>query len=149
MDYDGTATIPAPRGAVWEPVTDPEALTACVMGAEEIERVSERHYEGVIRQSVAGISVTMEGEVKIETLQRPERLTFSAIGTDSRTNARMDADVEVTLAEDGDQTQMDYHVDIRFAGKLATLGSRILRRQINANVEAYFDNLAAYAGEEG
>ena len=61
----------------------------------------------------------------------------------------MDADIEVTLTEDGDRTQMDYHVDIQFAGKLATLGSRILRRQINANVETYFDNLAAYAGEEG
>ncbi|MFC7113761.1 CoxG family protein [Natronoarchaeum sp. GCM10025703] len=150
MEYDGTTTIPALRDAVWEPITDPEVLTACVMGAEEIERVSERRYEGVIRQSVAGITVSLAGEVQIETMVTPERLTFSAVGTDSRTNARMDADVEVVLSEAGEgETRMDYIVDVRFAGKLATLGSRILRRQIKANIETYFDNLAAYAGEDG
>lgn len=149
MEYDGTATIPAPRDAVWEPITDPQVLTQCVMGAQEIQRVSERRYEGVIQQSVAGITVSFAGEVEIETLERPERLTFSAVGSDSRTNARMDADVEVTLAETGGETTMDYAVDIQFTGKLATLGSRILRRQIKANVETYFENLAAYAGENG
>ncbi|MEF8825090.1 MAG: carbon monoxide dehydrogenase subunit G [Halapricum sp.] len=149
MEYDGTATIAAPRDAVWEPITDPEALTACVMGAEEIERVSQRHYEGVIRQSVAAVALSLEGEVRIETLDRPERLTFSAVGTDSRTNARMDADVAVTLADAGDETTMDYAVDIQFTGKLATLGSRVLRRQIQANVDTYFENLADYAGENG
>lgn len=147
MEYDGTTTIPAPREAVWEPITDPEVLTACVMGAEEIQRISERRYEGVVRQSVAGITVSLEGEVQIETLDPPERLTFSAVGTDSRTNARMDADVEVTLTTADGETQMDYAVDVRFAGKLATLGSRILRRQIKTNIETYFENLATYAGE--
>jgi carbon monoxide dehydrogenase subunit G len=149
MEYEGSETIPAPREAVWEPITDPEALTQCVMGAQEVERVSERRYEGVITQSVGGITVSIDGAVAIETLDSPERLTFTATGSDDRTNARMDADVEVVLAADGRETTMEYAVDIRFTGKLATLGSRILRRQIKANVETYFDNLAEYAGESG
>ena len=46
MEHDGTVTVPADRATVWETVTDPEVLTACVMGAEEVRRVSDRTYEG-------------------------------------------------------------------------------------------------------
>lgn len=147
MEYEGTATIPASRPSVWEPITDPEVLTSCIMGAQEVTRVSERAYEGVIQQQIAGISVSMEGEVEIKTLDRPERLTFSGAGADSRTGSRMDADVEVCLEEDGDETALEYVVDITFTGKLATLGSRILQRQIKANVDTYFDNLVEYVSE--
>jgi carbon monoxide dehydrogenase subunit G len=34
-----------------------------------------------------------------------------------------------------------------FTGKLATLGSQILKRQVKANVETYFENLVEYITE--
>jgi len=147
MEYEGSATIPASRADAWGPITDPEVLTSCIMGAQEVTRVSERKYEGLIRQSVAGITVSMEGEVEILDMDRPERLTFSGTGSDSRTGSRMDADVMVHLIKDGDELVMDYAVDITFTGKLATLGSRILKRQVTANVDTYFDNLVEYITE--
>ena len=149
LEFTDTVELDTTKEELWETISDPEVLTECVPGAESIERVSERRYEGVIQQSVAGITVSLSGEVEIETLERPERLTFSAAGSDSRTNARMDADVAVDLADAGGETEMTYAVDIQFTGKLATLGSRILRRQIKSNVETYFENLAEHAGETG
>jgi carbon monoxide dehydrogenase subunit G len=147
MEYEGCATIPASRADAWDPITDPEVLTSCIMGAQEVTRISERKYEGLIQQSVAGITVSMEGEVEILEMDRPERLTFSGTGSDSRTGSRMDADVEVHLREDDDEVVMNYAVDITFTGKLATLGSRILKRQVKANVDTYFDNLVEYITE--
>lgn len=147
MEYEGSATIPSNRADVWDPITDPEVLISCIMGAQEVTRISERKYEGLIQQSVAGITVSMEGEVEIQDMDRPERLTFFGTGSDSRTGSRMDADVEVHLMEDGDEMVMDYTVDITFTGKLATLGSRILKRQVKVNVETYFDNLVEYITE--
>lgn len=148
MEYEGTATVPASRDQVWDPITDPEVLTSCIMGAEDVTRVSERAYEGVINQRVAGIAVSMEGGVEIEHLDRPEYLRFTGTGTDSRTSSRMDADVEVDLIEEGDETILEYAVDVTFTGKLATLGSRVLRRQVKANVDTYFDNLVDHLGDE-
>lgn len=147
MEHQETTTVPAQRAAVWEPITDPSVLTRCVMGAQEVRRVDDRTYEGVIEQSVAGVSVTMTGEVHIEELDRPERLVFTGSGSDDRTGSRMDADVEVVLSEVGAETELAYQVDVQFAGRLSTLGSRVLRRQIAANVDTYFDNLAEHVGQ--
>ncbi|MFB6132291.1 MAG: CoxG family protein [Halanaeroarchaeum sp.] len=142
MNHEGTVIVPASRETVWETVRDPEALTACVRGAEEMEQVSEREYEGVIRQTVAGISVEMDGEVRIEEWRAPEWLRFTGAGSDSRTGSRMDVDAEVELADEDDRTTLTYEVEVTFTGKLATLGSRVLRRQIQTNIDAYFDNLS-------
>lgn len=147
MEYDGTATVPAPRERVWEPITDPEVLTSCIMGAQDVTRVSERAYEGVIEQRVAGVGVSMVGSVEIEDLDRPERLVFVGSGTDERTGSRMDADVEVHLADAGSETELTYDVEVTFTGKLATLGGRILRRQVKSNVDTYFENLVEYVSE--
>jgi carbon monoxide dehydrogenase subunit G len=147
MEYDGTATVPAPRERVWDPITDPEVLTSCIMGAQDVTRVSERAYEGVVEQRVAGVSVSMVGTVEIEELERPDRLVFTGSGTDDRTGSRMDADVEVTLTDAGRETELAYDVEVTFTGRLATLGGRILRRQVTSNVDTYFDNLAEYLSE--
>lgn len=147
MEYDGTATVPAPRERVWDPITDPEVLTSCIMGARDVTRVSERAYEGVVEQRVAGVTVSMVGTVELEELDRPDRLVFTGSGTDDRTGSRMDADVGVTLTDAGSETELAYDVEVTFTGKLATLGGRILRRQVKSNVDTYFDNLAEYLGE--
>lgn len=142
VNHEGTVTVPAHREVVWETVRDPAVLTDCVKGAEEIEQVSEREYEGVIRQGIAGVSVEMKGELHIAELAAPEWLRFTGTGSDSRTGSRMDVDAEVELTGEGPQTTLAYDVEVTFTGKLATLGSRVLRRQIQTNIDVYFDNLA-------
>lgn len=39
-------------------------------------------------------------------------------------------------------------VDVIFTGKPATLGARVLRRQVAANVDTYFDPLVEHAGDD-
>jgi carbon monoxide dehydrogenase subunit G len=146
MEHDGTTTVPARRAVVWERITDPEVLTSCIMGAREVTRVDDRTYEGVIEQTVAKVTVSMDGRVRIEDLDRPERLVFTGSGSDDRTGSRMDAEVAVDLTEAGAETTLSYDVDVTFTGKLATLGARVLRRQVRANVDTYFDNLVEHVG---
>lgn len=146
MEHDGTVTVPARQSSVWGPITDPAVLTACVMGAQEVTRVDDRTYEGVVEQRVAGVGVTMTGQIRIVERDRPDRLVFTGTGSDERTGSRMDADAEVVLTGVGDETELRYDVEVTFAGKLATLGSRVLRRQIRTNVDTYFDNLAEHLG---
>lgn len=147
MEFEGTETIRASRDSVWEPITDPAVLTACIMGAQEVTRVDDRTYEGRIQQHVAGITVTMDGTVHVAERDRPERLAFVGSGSDDRAGSRMDADVEVVLTDEGPATTLEYDVEVQFAGKLATLGSRVLRRQVKSNVDTYFANLVEHLGQ--
>lgn len=142
VNYEGTVGILADRETVWQTVRDPEVLTACVKGAEEIEQISDREYEGVIRQTVAGIGVEMNGELQIQELEAPRWLRFNGVGSDTRTGSRMEIDATVEISEGEPETALSYDVEVTFTGKLASLGSRVLRRQIRTNIDAYFDNLA-------
>ncbi|MFB6110239.1 MAG: CoxG family protein [Halodesulfurarchaeum sp.] len=147
MNYEGSVTIPAERGTVWKTVRDPEVLTACVTGAEEIEQVSDREYEGVIRQTVAGVSVEMDGNLQIEEWDAPRWLRFTGVGSDTHTGSRMEVDADVKITDGEDGSTLSYDVEVTFTGKLASLGSRVLRRQIQSNIDAYFDNLADHVSD--
>lgn len=147
MEFDGTATIPARRASVWERITDPAVLTTCILSAQEVTRVDDRTYEALIQQRVAGVTVSMNGRVHIEDRDRPERFVFAGSGTDDRTGSRMDAAVEVVLTDEGQETTLAYQVDVTFAGTLATLGARVLRRQVKQNVDTYFANLVEHLGQ--
>ena len=146
MKYEGTRTIPARPEQVWDPITDPVTLLACIQGAEEIERVSATEYAGVIRQQVAGVTVSLTGSIQLDELDPPERLSFRGTGSDARTNSRMDVDAELTLEPADGATTLAYAVDVAFGGKLATLGSRLLARQVQRNLETFFDALVDHVG---
>jgi carbon monoxide dehydrogenase subunit G len=118
------------------------------MGAREVTRIDDRTYEGHVVQRVAGVTVSMDGRVHVEERQRPERLVFVGSGSDDRTGSRMDATAEVALLDEGRETTLEYDVEVTFAGKLATLGSRVLRRQVTATVDTYFDNLVEHVSNE-
>lgn len=150
MEFEDEVTIETSSDKLWELVSDPEVLVTCVPGAKEVEQISEIKYMGVIERGIAGITLTLDGEVEMTELNAPDNLTAVASGQDSRTNSRMDATASMNMTEtdDGNATILSYHVDMDFTGRLATLGARIVKRKINKDIKLYFDNLKDYAQED-
>jgi len=154
MEFEDDITIAAEKQQLWELISDPEALVQLVPGAKEVDRVSETTYTGVIERGLAGINVTLDGEVEMVDLDPPDHIVAEATGQDSQTNSRMDATAEMTIAEHDDGSTLSYYIEMEFTGRLASLGSRIVKRKIQSDIETYFDNLrtraedADGAGEE-
>lgn len=149
MEFEDTIVIDAGKGHLWSLVSDPEVLASCVPGAKEVEQLSETKYKGTIERSLAGISLALDGEVEITELNPPDDLSAHATGEDSKTNSRMDAVAEMTMTEaDEGGTALDYHVDMDFTGRLATLGARIVKRKIRSDISMFFDNVQELA-EQG
>jgi carbon monoxide dehydrogenase subunit G len=142
MEFEGEVSIEGTETEIWDLISDPEALMTCVPGAEEIERLDERTYTGTVVRGIAGISVSMNGEVHLNELNPPNNMVAEVSGEDNRTGSRMDAQAEMTLVtEAADTTTIDYHIDMEFSGKLASIGSRILGRKIKSDINTYFDNV--------
>jgi len=70
MEFEDDITIAAEKQQLWELISDPEALVQLVPGAKEVDRVSETTYTGVIERGLAGINVTLDGEVEMVDLDR-------------------------------------------------------------------------------
>ena len=148
MEFADTTVLRADRDIVWELISDPEALYSCVPGAEEVNKESDTRYTGIISRSLAGISITLDGELDVVTEEPPTRLVAEASGSDRRTNSRMDAEAELLLEQSDDESvSLDYSIDIVFSGRLATLGSRVIKRQIKSDIDTFFENLSAKADE--
>ena len=142
MEFQDEVVIEADAETTWETVSDPEVLVNCVPGAEEIERVSETHYTGTIKRGVAGIKVSLEGEVEMTELDPPNYLSADASGEDSNTGSRLDAEAEWTMTETGsDETTLESELRMDWTGRLATLGARMSKRLINRDINTFFDNL--------
>ncbi|WP_254533185.1 CoxG family protein [Natrinema gelatinilyticum] len=147
MQFDGEVGIGTDQQTVWKTISDPEALVLCVPGAEEVERISETHYNGTIKRGIAGVNVELNGEVEMTELTPPDRMVADVTGEDELTGSIMTADAQMGLSENGDGTELAYTMDVEFTGKLATLGSRIMKRKIKSDMNTFFDNLKEHAEE--
>jgi len=141
MEFEDELAIDTDKEHLWSLVSDPAVLVECVPGAKEVDRISDREYHGVIERGVAGISMTLDGEVEMTELDEPNRLSAIARGEDARSNSRMEADMYMELEENGDGTTIEYFIDLDFTGRLASLGARIVKRKINSDIGTFFDNL--------
>lgn len=149
MEFEDSKVIETEKDHLWELVSDPEVLATCVPGAKEVNKLSETRYEGVIERGLAGVSVSLDGEVEITELDEPDYLSAEATGEDMKTNSRMDAVAEMDMTETDDgQTTLEYHVDMDFTGRLATLGARIVKRKISSDIDTFFDNIQERAEGE-
>lgn len=145
MKFDGEVAIGSDQQTVWETVSDPEVLVTCVPGAEEVERISETHYRGTIKRGIAGVNVKLNGEVEMTELTSPDRMVADVAGEDELTGSIMTADAQMDLSENSDGTDLAYTMDVEFTGKLATLGSRIMKRKIKSDISTFFNNLKEHA----
>ena len=141
MHLEGDQEFEAPAETIFDVTFQPDILEACIPGAEEVERTSDTEYTGQVTRGMASITVTMDLDVAVVEDERPERVVIELEGSDKRTNSTADGTVTVTSSEDGDVTTLSYEADINFTGRLASLGGRLIKRQINKDLNTFFDEL--------
>jgi carbon monoxide dehydrogenase subunit G len=147
MQLDGEVTIATDRESLWQIVSDPEILVLCVPGAEEVEMINERQYRGTIKRGIANINLALEGEVELIELAPPDQMVAEAKGEDDRTGSIMTADAEMELSDIDEETMLTYVMDVQFTGRLASIGSRIMKRKIKSDIDTFFDNIRERAEE--
>jgi carbon monoxide dehydrogenase subunit G len=148
MEVNGERTINQTPDQLWGTILDADVLEQTIPGAENLEREGD-HYEGTLERGLAGITVTLSIDVDITEKDRPNWLECEIEGTDNAINSRVDGDAHVDFeAGEGEQTNLVYDTEFNFSGKLASLGSRIIRRKVNNDLETFFENLGEYADEQ-
>lgn len=142
LEFGDQLRLEGTRTAVWETISDPETLTACVPGAESVERVSERRYTCEITRGISHLTVSMAGEAEFVELEPPDYVVATGTAFDSRTGSEFDvlAGMELTDAPEGG-VDLSYSAEVSFTGGVAGLGETVLRRIVGRDVAAYFENV--------
>lgn len=147
MEITGEQAIGQEPDQLWETILDPAVLEATIPGARELEREGET-YDGTLERGLAGVSLSLSATVEITDQDRPRWIDVDITGTDNTINSRVDGQARVTFEKNGDGTQLVYETEFDFAGKLASLGSRIIKRQVNKDLETFFGNLEEYVDDQ-
>lgn len=150
MEMKNEQWLDLPRQTVWEALNDPEVLQACIPGCESFDKVDENTYDAAVTAKVGPVKARFKGRVALEQLNPPESYTLSFEGQGGQAGfAKGSASVQ--LDEEGAQrTRIGYAVSATVGGKLAQLGSRLVKGAAEKTAGEFFDNFARHigAGEE-
>lgn len=141
----GRYRIPAPRQKVWEALNDPEILKQCIPGCESIEQTSETEMAAKVTAKVGPVKAKFSGSVTLSNLNPPESYTLSGQGQGGVAGfAKGGADVRLT--EEGDSTVLRYDAKAEVGGKLAAIGSRLVKGTAEKTAKDFFGNFAKVVG---
>jgi len=124
MDVTGSATLDAPRAAVFAAICDPAALLEVIPGCQEIRQVSDDEYRGRLTIRLPAIVGSYATVVRLVESDPPasgvlEGRVEGRVGT-------IAGRATFQLADDGPRTIVEYAGSATVSGPLARLDSRFI-----------------------
>ena len=130
MNFENSIEIGVPRDKAWDFLWDVDRLIACVPGCEEASTVKAgEEYTAKMVARVGPFKVTFP--IKIEVLENEpkDRIKARASGSDNKIGSHLKVDLDVSLEDRGEATQVSLVASVDILGKLATLGHSIIKRK--------------------
>lgn len=142
MLIQGKFTLKAPIQQVWDFLLEPGTLAACIPGAEKMEAVDDKTWEGVVKQKVGPISVKFNFTQTLTEIDPPRHVKAIGRGADVTKAGTFTQETIVNLTEIAkDEVEVSYSSTVSMVGRLATFGERIMRAKVNKVGEEFTRNL--------
>lgn len=147
MELGGENEVAATRAAVWAAINDPEVLRGIMPGCQELIRTSPHDYDAVVQVKVGPLKAKFKGQVRLEDVDPPGRCRIVGEGQGGVAGfAKGGAAVELLEADGG--TLVRWQVEATIGGKLAQIGSRVVKGVAAKLAAQFFANLASHFAEE-
>ncbi len=122
-----TLTLNARSEVVWTLLQDVERVASCVPGVENIFRVDEQNYRGLLKVKVGPIAASFNGQVRFAERVPQEKIVAEVTGEDKASASLVKATFAGRLSPEGDATRLDYEMDVALRGRLGQFGSAVVQ----------------------
>jgi carbon monoxide dehydrogenase subunit G len=124
MKISGNTCVNAPCEVIWELIFNPSALLQLVPGSDQVEQVAPDQYRASLTMRVPALAGNYEILIKIMESEMPHfcRLAGNAHGA----NGGMQGTGTFSLLPKGQQTRIDYDIEIQISGPLAGMHPRFI-----------------------
>ena len=136
----GSSTVAAAREGLWEVLSDPARLAQALPGVEAVSVDDERRFSAVARPRTALGETRLAMDFEILEQRPSEYVRIGASG--SAGEGLVAFTIELSLQEQGAQTQASWRAEVALRGVMRSLLQRSLGPLFNQQVE---DVLAAGA----
>jgi carbon monoxide dehydrogenase subunit G len=142
MKIEGKFTMKAPIQKVWDFLLAPGTLASCIPGAEKMEPVDDKTWEGIVKQRVGPIGVKLQFTQTFDEVDPPKHLKAVGRGSAAGGAGTFSQETIVDMKEiGGGEVEISYSSNVSMVGRLATFGERIMRAKVNKVGEEFINNL--------
>ena len=142
MDFTGSVSIAAPRQAVWDFLTDFEALGACGPGVESVELLGDGRVRVHARVGLGFIATRFAIDLEPGTLQPPDRATVRGRGEAPGSEVEGHAEMRLSGPPDG-PTEIAWNAEVELFGSLAGVGARLVESAAGRLIDDAFECVRA------
>jgi carbon monoxide dehydrogenase subunit G len=142
MKIEGKFTMKAPIQKVWDFLLAPGTLASCIPGAEKMEAIDDKTWEGMVKQKVGPITVKLAFTQTLTDLDPPKHVKAVGKGSAMGGAGTFSQETIVDIKEvGGGEVEVAYSSNVSLVGRLATFGERIMRAKVNKTGEQFINNL--------
>ncbi len=139
MNLTASYSFAAPPERVFDLMTDPEVVAACLPGCEQLEPVGENRYRAALKMGVAAITGRYEGTVELQDLQRPDSYRLVVAGKGKPGFVKGGGEIRLTPTETG--TKVEVTGKAQVGGAIARVGQRLIGGASKMMTDKFFDCL--------
>jgi carbon monoxide dehydrogenase subunit G len=142
MKIEGKFTMKAPLQKVWDFLLAPGTLASCIPGAEKMEAVDDKTWEGIVKQKVGPIGVKVQFTQSLTEVNPPNHIKAVGRGAAMGGAGTFSQETIVDLKEIAKgEVEVAYSSNVNMVGRLATFGERIMRAKVNKIGTEFTQNL--------
>ena len=139
MHFEGMSDIRAEPERLFGALLDPRQLSGCMPGLEKIETKSQEEFTVVVRAGVSFIKGDFTIRFNVAEKRAPSHAKLVGRGTGM--GSALDIEATMDIAPKAGGSTMKWAADAKVAGKIASLGQRVLEGQAEKIVREMFDCL--------
>lgn len=142
MKIEGKFTMKAPIQEVWDFLLAPGTLASCIPGAEKMEAVDDKTWEGIVKQKVGPIGVKLNFTQSLTEVDPPHHIKAVGRGSAAGGAGTFSQETIVDMKEiPGGEVEIAYSSNVSLVGRLATFGERIMRAKVDKVGSEFINNL--------
>lgn len=128
QDIARTALVAAPRAAVWSALLDVQRVASWLRVIGQVREIEPlRRYGAVLEDRVGPFALRADLDVRVSADE--PRLRVEASGEDRQVASRIQAAIDIDVADDGAGTRVAVTGGYDITGRMATLGAAAIRKK--------------------
>ncbi len=136
MKLSGSYEFNATPEKVWQTLTDPTSLSACIPGCEKLEEVSKDEYKATVTIAMGPIRSKFDATVKM-TDQKPYE-SYRLVIEGNGPSGFVRGESQVTLTDMNGKTLVNVDSESSSGGLLARVGQRMMESFSKSMMDRFF-----------
>ncbi|MEM7193848.1 MAG: carbon monoxide dehydrogenase subunit G [Pseudomonadota bacterium] len=140
--FSGQFDLPADRSRVWQAVTDPDVLSACINHCERVDRLSDEDYEAVFSFRIGPVRKSLTAKLRIADIDAPAHYQLTTVLEAGRVGA-VSGCADVSLENTSAGCRLGYSATAELSGWFSRLNQTFLQGAVDRYMSRFFKRLIA------